>query len=154
VFDLQATGAQVRLPYYLALQAETCGKTGQSTAGFRILSEALAQAQKTGERWWEAEAYRLQGELRLRSNEWELETGVSTPDLEAEASFQQALVIARQQQSKSLELRAAMSLARLWQQKGKRDAARQLLAPVYGWFAEGFDATDLREAKALLDDLA
>jgi predicted ATPase/DNA-binding winged helix-turn-helix (wHTH) protein len=153
VFALQATGAQVRLPYYLALQAETCGKTGQSAAGLRILAEALAQAQKTGERWWEAEAYRLQGELRLRSNERGLEIGVSTPDLEAEACFQQALVIARQQQSKSLELRAAMSLARLWQQQGKRDAARQLLARVYGWFAEGFDATDLQEAKALLDTL-
>jgi predicted ATPase/DNA-binding winged helix-turn-helix (wHTH) protein len=152
--SLQATGAQLRVPYYLALQAETCGKTGQIAEGLRLLAEALAQAHKTGEHWWEAEVYRLQGELRLRSHVRSLEPEVSTPDLEAEACFQQALGIARQQHAKSLELRAAMSLARLWQQQGKRHEAQQLLAPVYGWFTEGFDAADLQEAKGLLEGLA
>ena len=93
-----------------------------------------------------AEAYRLQGELLLRQ---------AAPDAaQAEACFQQALAIARRQQAKSWELRAAMSLSRLWQQQGKRAAAHELLAPIYGWFTEGFDTADLQEAKALLDELA
>src|SRR5207342_2185886 len=91
------------------------------------------------------EAYRLQGELLLRQ---------ATPDAaQVEASFREALDIARRQQAKSWELRAAMSLSRLWQQQGKRDEARQLLAPIYGWFTEGFDTADLQEAKALLEEL-
>ena len=99
--------------------------------------------EQTGARFWEAEVQRLTGELLLRQ---------AVPDEEqAAACFQQALDAARRQQAKSLELRAAMSLARLWQQQGKRAAARDLLAPVYGWFAEGFDTADLQEAKALLE---
>jgi predicted ATPase len=98
------------------------------------------------ERWWEAEVCRLRGVLLLRQP--------GTPPAEAEACFQRALDIARRQEAKSLELRAAMSLSRLWQRQGKRAAAHELLAPVYGWFTEGFDTTDLQEAKALLDALA
>ena len=97
------------------------------------------------ERWWEAEVHRLRGGLLLR------QTGTS--QAEAEACFQQALDVARRQEAKSLELRAAMSLSRLWQQQGKQAEARALLAPVYGWFTEGFDTADLQEAKALLEAL-
>jgi predicted ATPase len=100
----------------------------------------------TGERRWEAEVYRLKGELLLARS--------AEHDAEAETCFRQALAIARRQQAKSLELRAAMSLARLWQQQGKRGEAYDLLAPIYGWFTEGFDTADLQEAKALLDALA
>jgi predicted ATPase len=97
------------------------------------------------ERWWEAEVSRLRGVLLLRQP--------GTPQAEAEACFQRALDIARRQQAKSLELRAALSLARLWQQQGKRSEAYNLLAPIYSWFTEGFDTADLQEAKALLEEL-
>ena len=96
-------------------------------------------------RWWEAELYRLKGELLLQH-------AVAQPG-EAEACFQQALAVARRQQAKSLELRAAMSLGRLWQQQGRRTEARALLAPVYGWFTEGFDTADLQDAQILLEEL-
>jgi predicted ATPase len=99
----------------------------------------------TKERWWEAEAHRTAGEIALKSPK---------PDAaKAEAYFERALTIACQQQAKSWELRAAMSMARLWHDQGKRDEARDLLAPIYGWFTEGFDTPDLKEAKALLDEL-
>jgi len=97
------------------------------------------------ERYWEAEIHRLRGVVLLRQP--------GTPQAEAEACFQQALDVARRQEAKSLELRAAMSLARLWQQQCKRAAAYKLLAPIYGWFTEGFDTADLKEAKALLFEL-
>jgi predicted ATPase len=101
---------------------------------------------QTGERRYEAELYRLKGELLLQLS----------PDnhSESESSFKQAIDIAKRQQAKSWELRAAMSLARLWQQQGKRSDAHDLLAPVYGWFTEGFDTADLKEAKALLEELS
>jgi predicted ATPase len=99
----------------------------------------------TEERWYEAELYRLRGELLLQHT-------MAEPG-EAEACFQHALTIARHQHATSWELRAATSLSRLWQQQGKRDAARQLLAPIYGWFTEGFDTADLREARTLLEEL-
>jgi predicted ATPase len=109
------------------------------------LAEALAVTNDKGERRWEAELYRLKGEiLRARS---------SAHDAEAETCFRQALDMARHQEAKSWELRAAMSLARLWQGQGKGDAARQLLAPIYGWFTESFDTADLQEAKTLLGEL-
>jgi len=100
---------------------------------------------KSRARWWEAELHRLRGALLVQH-------AVAQPG-EVEACFQQALAVARRQQAKSLELRAAMSLGRLWQQQGKRDEARELLAPIYGWFTEGFDTADLQEAKALLEEL-
>jgi predicted ATPase len=111
-----------------------------------VLTEALTLVDTTGERWYEPELYRLKGELLLQQS--------SDNQDEAENCFQQAITVAQNQQAKSFELRAATSLARLWQQPGKRQAARDLLAPVYGWFTEGWDTADLKEAKALLDALA
>jgi len=144
----------------LGLLAEAYGCVGQTEAGLTVLADALAGVARTGERLWEAELYRLKGELLLQPGDQGLESGVltadaglQTRDAEAEACFRQALDIARRQQAKSLELRAAMSLSRLWQHQGKRAAAYELLAPVYGWFTEGFDTADLQEAKALLDEL-
>jgi predicted ATPase len=143
---LQATGGDVRRPLFLALLAEAYGGIGQIEEGLNVLAEALAAAEKTGGRFYEAELYRLKGEL--------LVARAAELNAEAEACFQQALDIARRRQAKSLELRAAMSLSRLWQQQGQRDEARALLAPIYGWFTEGFDTADLQEAKALLEALA
>jgi predicted ATPase len=111
-----------------------------------LLGEALAVVRKTGERFYEAELYRLKGKLLLVRS--------AAHHGEAEACFQQALLVARHQQAKSPELRAAMSLSRLWQRQGKQAAAYDLLAPVYGWFTEGFDTPDLQEAKALLAALS
>jgi predicted ATPase len=118
---------------------------GQLTKGLEALAAGLATVAKSGGRWWEAELYRLRGELLLQQT--------APPPAEVEACFRQALDVARRQQAKSLELRAAMSLSRLWQRQGKRDEARALLAPIYGWFTEGFDTADLREARALLETL-
>jgi predicted ATPase len=126
------------------------------------LAEALALLATSGMRWWEAELHRLRGELLLQSSVQSPESSVVTHHAarrmpraaEAEARFQQALDIAHRQQAKSLELRAAMSLSRLWHQQGRRAEAYELLAPIYGWFTEGFDTADLQEAKALLEELA
>jgi TOMM system kinase/cyclase fusion protein len=141
----QATGADVFRPSFLALLGEAYGKEGQAEAGLCVLIKALAVVNNTDERWWEAELYRLKGELLSPSSmeNW----------AEAETCFRQAIDVARRQQAKSLELRAAMSLSRLWQQQGKRAEARQLLAPIYNWFTEGFETADLQEAKALLAEL-
>jgi TOMM system kinase/cyclase fusion protein len=140
----RATGAEVDRPYFLALLAEAYRKAGQAEAGLRVLTEGLAAVHTTEERDHAAELYRLKGELfRQKANR----------AAESEACFQQALAIARRQQAKSLELRAATSLARLWQQQDKCAEARELLAPVYGWFTEGFDTADLQEARALLEEL-
>jgi predicted ATPase len=136
-----------RLPQllFLGLLAEACGRAGQVEEGLRALHEALEEMQTSEERLYEAEVYRLRGELLLQQS--------AAQQGEAEESFHQALAVARQQQAKSWELRAAMSLARLWQGQGKGDAARQLLAPIYGWFTESFDTADLQEAKTLLGEL-
>jgi transcriptional regulator with AAA-type ATPase domain/predicted ATPase len=142
---LRTMGEAVGRPRLLALLAEAYGKSGQAKEGLRLLAEALVLMDNTGERQDAAEVHRLKGELLL----WQ-----AVPDApQAEACFQQALAIARQQQAKSLELRAAMSLARLWQRQGKHAEARALLAPIYGWFTEGFDTADLQEASALLGEL-
>jgi predicted ATPase len=118
---------------------------GQVDEGLHLLAEDLAVVDTTGERYYEAELHRLHGVLLLRQ---------AVPDAsQAEACFQRALDVARHQQAKSWELRAAMSLSRLWQQQGKRAAAHELLAPVHGWFTEGFDTADLQEARALLEEL-
>jgi predicted ATPase len=111
-----------------------------------MLEEALVLTDQSEERYWEAEIHRLKGELLLARS--------AENQMEGEACLHTALDVARHQQAKSLELRAAMSLSRLWQRQGKRDAARQLLASVYGWFTEGFDSPDLREAKVLLEELS
>jgi predicted ATPase len=119
---------------------------GQPDDARRCIDDAIEKVERSKERWCEAEVHRLAGEITLKS---------STPDVErAEAYFERALAVARRQQTKSWELRAATSMARLWRDQGKRDEARDLLAPVYGWFTEGFDTRDLKEAKALLDELA
>jgi adenylate cyclase len=144
--DLLATGAGTRETYYRALLAEAAWCRGKREAGQQLLAEAFAAVQRTEERCWEAELYRWQGD-------W-LGQDAARPQREgAEANFLRALEVARSQQAKSLELRAAMSLGRLWQVQGKRDDARTLLVPVYHWFTEGFDTADLQEAKALLDAL-
>jgi predicted ATPase len=139
----RAMGTELLVPYTLALLAEACGQAEQIDEGLRLLAEALAVADSTAERWYEAELYRLKGELLHQS---------AAPPGEAEQSLQHALEIARRQQAKSWELRAALSLSRLWQQQGKQAEAHALLAPIYGWFTEGFDTADLQEAKALLDE--
>ena len=145
--DLRATGAEIRLPLYLALLAEAYGKVGQSADGLTLLEEALAQAQRKGEYWQDAELYRLQGELLLA------ESKGRGAEVTAEECFHQALSVARRQQAKSLELRATMSLCRLWQQQGKRDEAHTMLTSIYSWFTEGFDTPDLQDARALLEAL-
>lgn len=142
----RAIGAELARPYFLALLAEAQGMMGQPEAGRMVLAEALTLAATTGERWYEAELYRLKGALLLQQS--------SDNQAEVEHCFHHALAIAQNQQAKSLELRAATSLARLWQQQGKRAEAHELLAPIYGWFTEGFDTDDLQEAKALLAELA
>ena len=117
----------------------------QFNEAWRCIDDAKTAIDATKERVWEAEVNRIAGEIALMS---------SQPDAaKAEACFERALAVAREQQAKSWELRAAMSMARLWRDQGKRDEARDLLAPVYGWFTEGFDTLDLKEAKALLDGL-
>ena len=143
----QAIGSKLWRPYFLALLAEACAKAGQVKEELTVLAEALAAVDNTGERFYEAELYRLKGECLLRQ--------VANPSSsqEAEACFQQALTVARRQEAKSLELRAAMSLSHLWQRQGKRAEAYDLLVPIYGWFTEGFDTADLQEAKTLLDEL-
>jgi predicted ATPase len=143
----RATGAEILRPYWLALLAEAYGIMGQLEEGLTALAEALTLADTTGEHWYEPELHRLQGELLLLQQS-------SNNQAEAENCFQQAITIAQNRQAKSWELRAATSLARLWQQRGKRIEAHALLAPVYGWFTEGFDTADLQEAKALLEELA
>jgi predicted ATPase len=163
----RATGAEVNQSYFLALLTEAYGVAGQTEEGLTVLAEALTLVGGTGERMWEAELYRLKGELTLQreARDWRLETGPSSqaPSLkppvpsgvaqEAEEYFLKAIDVARKQQAKSLELRASTSLARLWQQQGKGAEAHATLSEVYNWFTEGFDTKDLQEAKALLEEL-
>jgi predicted ATPase len=148
--------------YFLALVAEAYSANGQVYAAMQTITEALARVEQTGERIWEAELYRLQGELVLQSDVQGLPSSgrrplAATPGapmtVEAEACFHRAIEIAHQQQARSLELRAALSLARLWQQQDRIAEAQALLAPIYYWFTEGFDTADLQEARALLDEL-
>jgi predicted ATPase len=139
-------GPEVAHAYWLSLLAEAYGQVGQPEAGLAVLAEALTVVATTEARWWEAELYRLQGDLLLQ---------LPSPDVsQAGASFHQALDVARRQQAKALELRAAISLSRLWQRQARRIEGRQLLADIYGWFTEGFDTADLQTAKALLEELA
>jgi class 3 adenylate cyclase/predicted ATPase len=142
----RATGAVVHIPYFCTVLADVCDHLGHLEDGLQALAEAHTLVEQHEERYWEAEVSRLRGVLLLRQP--------GTPQEEAEACFRQALAIARHQQAKALELRAAMSLAQLWQQQGQRIEAYELLAPIYGWFTEGFDTADLQEAKALLEELA
>jgi predicted ATPase len=142
----RSTGAEIGRPHYLALLAETYGKGGRAEEGLSVLAEALAAVYNHGERFYEAELSRLKGEVLLGHP--------AENYTQAETCFHQALDIGRQQDAKSLELRAAMRLSRLWHQQGRRQEARPLLADIYSWFTEGFDTADLQAAKALPEDLA
>jgi predicted ATPase len=139
-------GVEINRSYFLALLAEAHRTMSQPDTGLTILAEALTLMDTTGEHWYEPELYRLKGELLL----------AQPPDnhTEAETCFQHAISIAQNQSAKSWELRTSTSLARLWRQQGKRQEAHDLLAPIYHWFTEGFDTADLKDAKALLDELA
>jgi predicted ATPase len=153
----RAIGAKVGVPQELALLAETYGKVGQAEKGLLLLAKARALVGDTQEHWWKAELYRLQGELGLQSGSKVQSLASSSHNsysVEAEECFSQARALARRQQAKSLELRAAMSLSRLWQRQGKKEEARTLLSEIYGWFTEGFDTADLKEAKVLLQELS
>ena len=156
----QALGAEVGRTWSWGMLAEAYERVGHIEAGLTVLADALAAVARTGERLWEAELYRLKGELLLQSGAQPPASEVVPPDAPlplsdtaAEACLHYALAIARRQQSKLWELRAARSLSRLWWQQGKRQAAYELLAPIYSWFTEGFDTADLQEAKALLTEL-
>ena len=142
----RATGATQYLPFYLPHLARAYAELGQFEAAWRCIGEAMTAAETTKQRWGEAEIHRTAGEIALMSPE---------PDAaKVHAHFERAITIARAQQAKSWDLRAATSLARLWGDQGRRASAHDLLAPVYGWFTEGFDTADLKEARALLDELA
>ncbi len=142
---VQSTGTTVFMPVFLAHLATAHAQIGQFTDAWRCMGEAVAVMETKKERWFEAEVHRMAAEIALKSPE---------PDAaQAEAYLERALSVARAQQAKSWELRAAMSMARLWRDQGKRQEAHDLLAPIYGWFTEGFDTLDLKEAKALLDEL-
>jgi predicted ATPase len=141
----RATGSTVLMPFYLPHLARAHAELGQFEAAWRCIGEAMTAVETTKEKWCEAEIHRTAGEIEMMS---------PAPDAaKAQAHFERALAIARAQQAKSWELRAATSLARLWRDEDKRPQASDLLAPIYGWFTEGFDTLDLREAKALLDEL-
>ena len=145
ITSVQSTGSTLWVPFYLSSLASAYAEAGRFSDAVRSIEEATTLLKTTGERWCDAEIERIAGEIALKSPE---------PD-EARALeyFERALAIARQQQARSWELRAAMSLARLWRDQGKPQQARELLTPVYGWFTEGYNTRDLKEAKALLDEL-
>ncbi|WFU43569.1 adenylate/guanylate cyclase domain-containing protein [Bradyrhizobium sp. CB82] len=142
----RATGARILLPAHLISLARAHAELGQFEAAWGAVGEATAQMEAAEEGWWRAEVHRVAGEIALMPPQRDA--------AKAEAYFERSLEIAREQQARSWELRAAMSMARLWRDQGKRDEARELLAPVYGRFTEGFDTLDLKQAKALLDELA
>jgi predicted ATPase len=142
----RSTGATQFAPLYLSYLAKAHAEVGQFDDAWRCVGDATNQIKSTKETWHDAEVHRVAGEIALMLPE--------ADTAKAEAYFERALAVARQQQAKSWELRAAMSMARLWRDQGKRDEARDLLAPVYGWFTEGFDTLDLKDAKALLDELS
>jgi DNA-binding winged helix-turn-helix (wHTH) protein/predicted ATPase len=141
----RSTGASVLTPFSLSYLAKAYAELGQFDDAWRCIGEAKNLVEATGERWCESEVYHVNGEIALMSHKQDVP--------QAETHFQRALAVAQQQQAKSWELRSAMSLARLWRSQGKVQEARELLGPVYGWFTEGFDTRDLKEAKVLLNEL-
>jgi class 3 adenylate cyclase/predicted ATPase len=143
---IRSTGTKMYVPWFLMSLSKAHADLGQFDVAWRFISEAMTQIETTGERWYEAEVNRVAGEIAFGSPAGDL--------LKAQEYFERALAVARQQQAKSWELRAAMSLARLWSDQGKPQQAREVLASVFGWFTEGFDTRDLMEARALLDALA
>jgi predicted ATPase len=143
--ELRLTETTIFVPFYLSQLALVFAEAGQFDDAQRCIDEAMTAIETTQERWCEAEVNRIAGEIALKPSQSDV--------LQATSYFERALAVARQQQAKSWELRAAMSMARLWRDQGKRDDARDLLAPVYGWFTEGFDTLDLKQAKVLLEQL-
>jgi predicted ATPase len=141
----RVTGLKMVRPYYLCMLADVCVKVGRFDDGLGALTEALTIADENEDRYCEPETYRLKGELLLRQ--------ADTNAAEAQSCFQRAVEIARKQSAKAWELRATMSLARMLAKQGRREEARAMLAEIYNWFTEGFDTTDLKDAKALLDEL-
>jgi predicted ATPase len=141
----RSTGATVWVPLFQSHLASAYAELGQLDDALRCIGEAMTTVETTRERWYEADVHRIAGEIALKSPKADA--------AKAETYFERALAVSRAQQAKSWELRAAMSLARLWRDQGKRDEAHDLLAPIYGWFTEGFDTLDLKEARALLDEL-
>jgi predicted ATPase len=139
-----STGARVNSSGTLCALAEAQAKAGQPGEGLATLAQALDLTEETDERYYETELHRMRGELLLMQG----------AEAEAEASFRMAIEVARRQQAKSWELRATVSLCRLWQQQGRMDEARRTLAEIYGWFTEGFDTPDLRAARELLEELS
>jgi predicted ATPase len=146
IASLRSTGATLYEPRHLWHLAIAYAELDRPDDARRSIEDAIGKVQRSNEKWCEAEVHRIAGEIELKSQD-------TNPE-KAEAYFNRALAVSRAQQSKSWELRAAMSMARLWRDQGKRDEARDLLAPVYGWFTEGFDTLDLKEARALLEELA
>jgi predicted ATPase len=145
IIALRSTGATLYEPFHLSNLAKAYADLGQLDDARRCIDDAIEKVESSKEKWCEAEVHRMAGEIALKS---------PAPDTEkAERYFDRALAGARQQQAKWWELRAAISMARLWRDQGKSQQARELLAPIYGWFTEGFDMVDLRDAKALLDEL-
>jgi predicted ATPase len=141
----QATGSNAWMPWHLSHLAWAHAQLNQFDDAWRSIGKAMTAVETTGERWYEAEIHRISSEITLLSQK---------PDpMKAEACIQRALAVAREQQAKSWELRAAMSMARLWSDQGERQQAHDLLAPVYGWFTEGFDTLDLKEARMLLGEM-
>ena len=139
-------GIGLAMPLYSLLLAEAEAEAGQIDAGLIRLDELLPEIERTGQRWIEAQLNRVRGELLICHKPAETAA--------AEGAFMRSLAVARRHQTKTFELQAGTSLARLWRDQGKVQQARKLLAPVYGWFTEGFDTRDLKEAKALLEELA
>jgi predicted ATPase len=160
----RAVGAQLFLPYFLSLLAEGYRQQGKVAKALQVVSDALGLSTTNFDVCWEAELYRLKGQLTLQSQTSLGQVKASrskpkasqqaSPEVEAEAYFHKAIEIARRQEAKLLELRAVMSLARLWQQQRKKKKARQRLSEIYNWFTEGLDTKVLQEAKALLAELA
>jgi len=152
VAAFRATGAEVMVPYFLGLLADGHGKAGQTIEGLRVVAEAQAVVDRNRECWWEAELYRLKGELTLMQPREQ--SSASENQKKAEEYFHQATNIANRQGAKSLELRATMSLSRLSLRQGKRKEAHRMLAEIYSWFVEGFETADLEDAKILLKELS
>jgi adenylate cyclase len=149
---VRMAGADVGASMFRAMLLEALGRAGRIEEGLDCFDEALTIISRTGESFYEAEIYRLKGALLLQSAVSDLPSVISEKRDEAEACFRQAIEVARRQQARSLELRATMSLARLWRQQGKTAEGHQALAEIYGWFTEGFDTSDLQDAGALLEE--
>jgi predicted ATPase len=145
ITSLRSTGATLYEPRHLWDLAIAYAELGQLDDARRCIDDAIDKVERSKEKWCEAEVNRVAGEIALKSPQREA--------AKAESYFERALAVARQQQAKSWELRAGMSMARLWRSQGKSQQARELLAPIYGWFTEGFDTLDLKQAKALLHEL-